>query len=498
MIRAFSLSSFPLEALHYYNAMMFQGQCSPDNHTFSFVLKACEKAKAGEKCGEAHGSIIRNGYVNDVIVCTNLVRSYAGNGLIQMGKKVFDEMCQRDLVSWNAMISCYSQAGLHDEALKVYNLMRSSNVGLDEFTVVSLLSSCADVGALNFGVEISKIVDDNGFMNNVFVGNALIDMYTKCGNLDEARWVFERMRRRDVSTWNSMIVGLGVHGFGDEAVAYFRQMFTVGLRPNSVTFLGLLCGCSHQGLVEEGVEYFRTMRSKYYVEPNIKHYGCMVDLFGRAGKLEKAMEIIKSSPSADDPILWRTLLGACKIHKSVEIGEVAMRNLEHLNALSAGDCVLLARIYAEAQDKHGVSKMRKLIKSQGIKTTPGWSWIEVEGNVRRFVVADSSHTDSEETNKKLKEILHGASLVGYVEEESREEWSGNPGCYHSEKLAIAFGMARTPHGATLRVVKNLRVCRDCHSFTKFVSKAFNREIIVRDRVRFHHFKDGICSCKDYW
>ncbi|KAK7836672.1 pentatricopeptide repeat-containing protein [Quercus suber] len=237
------------------------------------------------------------------------------------------------------------------------------------------------------------------------------------------------------------------------------MMLMAGVQPNSITFLGLLCGCSHQGLVEEGVEYFHMMNLKFNLKPGIKHYGCMVDLFGRAGKLEKALDMIGNSPSQDDPVLW-----------------------------------------------HGIAKMRKLIKSQGIKTTPGWSWIEVGDQIHKFVVDDKSHPDFFEIYHKLREVISQAALLGYVPEESlisvagliTEECLETSTSYHSEKLAIAFGLARTPKGTSIRIVKNLRVCKDCHSFTKYVSKAFNREIIVRDRVRFHHFKGGVCSCKDYW
>lgn len=479
----------------------------PDTFTFSFVLKACERVKAQSKCKEVHGFVIRCGYKRDVVVCTNLIRSYAGNGLIWDARKVFDGMLERDLVSWNSMISCYSQAGFHHEALKIYNMMKNENVGLDGFTLVSLLSSCAHLGALNIGVQMHKIAREKGFVESVFVGNALIDMYAKCGNLDAALIVFDRMQKRDVLTWNSMIVGYGVHGRGDEAIYFFRQMINAGVQPNSITFIGLLCGCSHQGLVEEGVKYFYNMSSKFNIKPGIKHYGCLVDLFGRAGKLENALEVIRTSPTHEDPVLWRTLLGSCKIHKNVHIGEIAMRNLVQLGASNAGDCILLATIYIGVNNADGVARMRKMIKSRGIKTTPGWSWIEVGDQVHKFVVNDKSHPDTDEVHHKLREIIHGATLLGYVEEESplitvpgfnnEEGCLGTSSC-HSEKLAIAFGIARTTEGTCLRIVKNLRVCRDCHSFTKFVSKAFNREIIVRDRVRFHHFKEGSCSCKDYW
>ncbi|KAK2634668.1 hypothetical protein Ddye_029460 [Dipteronia dyeriana] len=507
IIRGFSLSPSPLQAILLYNQMLLSPSPSPpDTFTFSFTLKACERLRALNKCQELHGFVIRSGFERDVVVCTSLLRCYAANGLIEVARLVFDKMSDRDLVSWNSIISCYSQANLHLQALEVYDRMRSENVSVDGFTLVGLLSSCAHVGALNLGVYLHGIACERGFLCNVYVGNALIDMYSKCGDLGAAFSVFNGIKERDVFTWNSMIVGYGVHGHGDEAISFFKQMLMAGLKPNSITFLGLLCGCNHQGLVEEGVEYFHMMVSRFNLKPGIKHHGCLVDLYGRAGKLEKALQVIKTSQlSQDDPVMWRTLLGSSKIHRNVEIGEIAMQNLVRLGASSAGDFVLLATIYAAHKDAQGVARMRKSIKSQGIKTTAGWSWIEVGDQVHRFVVDDKSHPETGMIYQKLEEVIHRANLVGYVKEESLLAMAGSSeDClekftmYHSEKLAISFGLARTSEGACLRIVKNLRVCRDCHSFTKFVSKAFNRDIIVRDRVRFHHFKNGLCSCRDYW
>lgn len=405
------------------------------------------------------------------------------------------------------MISCYCHAGLHEEALKIYEKMRVLGVGLDEFTAVGLLSSCAHVGALNFGIQVQEFAEENGFLErNIYVGNALVDMHAKCGSLDGARQVFDRMRRRDGFTWNSMIVGLGVHGHGDEAISFFERMLMAGIWPNSVSFLGLLMGCSHQGLVGEGIKYFQLMNSEFKLQPELKHHGCMVDMFGRAGELERALEIIRSSPCSDDPVLWRTLLSACKIHKNVEMGEIAFKKVASLSAHNAGDCALLAGVYASVGDGQGVARMRKMVKDRGIKTTPGWTWIEVHGEVRKFVVGDTSHPDTKEIYEKLKEMISRATSPGSMvssEEDASEEGSeellrDNGGDCHSEMLAIAFGLMKTSEGTSLRIAKNLRVCKDCHSLTKIVSRVYRREIIVRDRVRFHHFKDGSCSCSDYW
>ncbi|XP_022149932.1 pentatricopeptide repeat-containing protein At3g56550 [Momordica charantia] len=505
IIRGFAQSASPIEAVVYYNQMVWASLSPPDTFTFSFVLKACERLKAERKCREVHGSVIRWGYDGDVIICTNLMKCYAAMGFICVAQQVFDKMPTRDLVAWNAMISCYSQQGLHQEALETYNQMRSGNVDVDGFTLVGLLSSCAHLGALNIGVQMHRFAREKGLVESLYVGNALIDMYAKCGSLDQAILIFDRMQRKDVFTWNSMIVGYGVHGRGTEAIFCFQQMLEARIQPSSVTFLGLLCGCSHQGLVQEGVKFFNLMSSKFRLRPEVKHYGCLVDLYGRAGKLEKALEIILNS-SQNDPVLWRILLGSCKIHKNVGIGEIAMNNLSQLGATNAGDCILLATIYAGVKNTSGVVRMRKMIRSQGIKTTPGWSWIEIGEQVHKFVVDDKSHRYYIEVYEKLKEVIHQASLFGYIGDGyfsttdvfSTSEILETSCSYHSEKLAIAFGLARTADGTQIRIVKNLRVCRDCHSFVKAVSLAFNREIIVRDRVRFHHFKGGQCSCNDYW
>lgn len=443
------------------------------------------------------------------MVATNLVRAYADTGSIDDARKLFDEMPDKDLVSWNSMLSCYSRAGLHQDALMLHDRMQLAGVGLDEYTAVGLLSSCAHLGALEFGVQIHRLAVENGFLRrSLFVCNALIDMYAKCGRLDEASQVFDGMPTRDNATWNVMIVGLGIHGHANEAISLFQRMLMAGVRPNSVTFLGLLMGCSHHGLVEDGVRYYHLMSSAYGMKPDVKHYGCMVDMFGRAGKLDQALEFIDSLTCKDDPVLWRTMLNASRIHGNVEIGEIAIGNLVKMSAHNAGDCALLSEIYEQSGDQEGMSRMRKMVKDQGIKTTPGWSCIEINGEVRKFVVGDVSHPESGDIFIKLKEMISQASFLGYAKCQSKlfekdcgrglQSYMDNESDYHSEMLAIALGLLRTPKGMTLRIVKNLRVCKDCHSLTKFASSIYDREIVVRDRIRFHHFKNGMCTCNDFW
>ncbi|CAM8952484.1 unnamed protein product [Rhodiola kirilowii] len=417
LIRGFSQTRIPLKSIHFYNRMISFSTAVPNAFTFSFALKACEILKERSKCWEVHGRIVRTGIVSDVVVGTNLMRCYGGCGLIDAARKVFDEMYERDLVCWNAMIACYCQLGLHQNAVEFYDLMRDSDAGLDGFTLVGLLSACAHVGALNLGSEIHVFARENEFMGNVYVGNALIDMYAKCGSLDEALDVFNEMQMRDDFTWNSMIVGFGIHGQGDKAIAVFNQMLSAGFKPSLITFLGILIGCSHQGLVNEGIEHFDAMRTTFSLKPDVKHYGAMVDLFGRAGMMDKAYEIICTSEFRDDPVPWRTLLSSCKLHMNKQVGELAMMELIRLDKLHGGDCVLLARLYSDARDSEGVARMRKLIKSQGRNTMPGWSWVEVSGQVHRFSVDDKSHPDSMQIYKLLAQLLPVASSTDHKQEE---------------------------------------------------------------------------------
>lgn len=505
IIKAFSQGPNALQTIQWYNRMSSCHSSRPNSITFCSVLKACERTRDGSMCVEIHGATIRSGFGSNVAVCTSLIRSYATLGELGSMRKVFDEMTERDLVTWNSMISCYSRMGYHYEALMLFDEMKRVSVGFDGFSLVGLLSACAHVGALNIGTELHELGRENGLMDNVYLGNALIDMYAKCGNLEKAVSVFDGMRKRDIFSWNSIIVGHGVHGFGDRAISLFNKMLNAGVKPDSITFLGLLCGCSHQGLVQDGYHHFNLMSLEFGLAPEVKHYGCMVDLLGRAGKLTEALEMIESSPFRNSAILWRTFLASSKIHKDVYHGEKAMKMLNELGTFTAGDCILLAGIYADARDLKGVARMRKLIRYDGLTTTPSWSSIEISGQIHKFVVNDMYHLDSNEIYSKLEEMVREAAIVGYVRnstsivpESEFEQLQEILDSCHSEKLALALGLLRTAAGTSLRIVKNLRVCKDCHLFTKFISKVYNREIVVRDRVRFHHFNNGVCSCNDYW
>jgi pentatricopeptide repeat protein len=312
------------------------------------------------------------------------------------------------------------------------------------------------------------------------------------------------MPERDVVSWNTMIAGYGMHGQGEDALGLFSKMQQTCINPDSITFVCVLSACSHTGLLEEGWEYFYCMSRDYCITPKMQHYACMIDLLGRAGCLKDAQDFIEKMPYKPSASVWGSLLGACRVHNNIQVGEYVAERLFDLDPEKAGYYVLLSNIYAAAGRWDDVSKVRTMMKDRGIKKMPGCSLVEVKNKVHAFNVGDKSHPQSEKIYAMLNSLAKQMEEAGYipdtnfvlhdVEEEVKEHMLYS----HSEKLAIAFGLINTSPGTTIRITKNLRVCGDCHNATKFISKIVRREIIVRDANRFHHFKDGSCSCRDYW
>jgi pentatricopeptide repeat protein len=433
-----------------------------------------------------------------------MIHGYAVSGDVGMAREIFDGTADRDAFSWSSMISAYAKGRRSKEALELWKEMSAARVAPDCITMVSVLSACSDMGALAIGAEVHRFVESNRVEVDVKLGTALVDMYAKCGDIENSLTVFRAMPVKDVLTWSSMIIGLANHGLGHDALSLFSEMVSEGLQPNEITFIGVLIACTHVGLVSDGKKYFSSMSDIHGVAPRIEHYGCMVDLLGRAGHVDEALELIRSMPFEPDAVIWRALLGACRIHKNVEIAEEAMARLRVLDPLADGHYVLLSNIYAQANSWEGVAEMRKTIRRENIQRVPGRSSIEWENTVHEFVSRDRSHPRFGEIYKTLEEMMDRLRQAGYrpmtslvlqdIDEQSKTQALAE----HSEKLAIAFGLLTTPERSTLRITKNLRACEDCHSAIKLISLIYNRKLIVRDRNRFHHFSEGQCSCKDYW
>lgn len=477
-----------------------------DALTCSFVLKACARVLARCESLQLHSHIVRKGFIADALLDTTLLDVYGKVGDLHSAQKVFDEMVKRDIASWNALIAGFSQGSKPSEALYLFKRMEIMGFKPNEVTVLGALSACSQLGAYKEGEKIHGYIRDEGFDRNVQVCNAVIDMYAKCGFVDKAYLVFESMSctSKSLVTWNTMIMACAMHGDGYKALEIFEQMGQAGVDPDAVTYLAVLSACNHGGLVEEGFRLFNSMKRCGGVTPNVKHYGSVVDLLGRAGRLKDAYDVINSMPMVPDMVLWQTLLGACRTYGNVEMAEIVSRKLVEMGSDNSGDFVLLSNVYAAHERWTDVGRIRESMKNRDVKKVPGVSYIEGKGVMHKFYNGDKSHENYREIYAKLDEIRFRIREYGYVAETSfvlhdiGEEEKENALCHHSEKLAVAFGLITTSEGTPIQVIKNLRICGDCHVMIKLISKIYNREIIVRDRVRFHRFKEGFCSCRDYW
>ncbi|XP_057820344.1 pentatricopeptide repeat-containing protein At4g02750 [Cryptomeria japonica] len=440
----------------------------------------------------------------DLVSWNSMITVYAQNGRIDEALELFHRIAKPNVVSWNAIIAGHAQSGNGQEALKLYDQMHSAGVKPDAKTFATVLSACGELAALEEGIDIHKEITKGGFQSEIFVANALVDMYAKCGIIEKACDVFDKMPQRNTVSWTSMIAAYAMHGRGIEALEFFEKMQLLGTKPDNVTFICVLAACCHAGLVDKGLEYFDCMKQAYNLNPSMEHYACMVDLLGRAGRLEEAHDFINKMPIKPDANVWGCLLGACRVHNNVELGETVANHLFQLDPDNAAPYVLLSNIYAAAGRWGEIEKVRNLMKEKSVKKTPGCSWIEVNKNIHTFVVGDKSHPQMQKIYDELERLSTEMKEAGYVQDKRfvlndvEDEQKEQILCHHSEKLAIAFGLINTAPGTPIRIIKNLRACGDCHSATKFISKIVAREIIVRDASRFHHFKDGGCSCGDYW
>ncbi|KAL6182503.1 hypothetical protein ACLB2K_043922 [Fragaria x ananassa] len=477
-----------------------------DEVTLLSVLTACGRV-ANLEMGEWIGEYVEaNGLKGNIALVTSLVDMYAKCGQVDKARRIFDRMDKRDVVAWSAMISGYGQANRCREALDLFHDMQKANVDPNEVTMVSVLYSCGVLGALDTGKWVDFYVKKKKMKLTVTLGTALIDFYAKCGCVGDSIEVFNRMPSVNVFSWTALIQGLASNGQGKRALDYFKLMQEKNIKPNDVTFLAVLSACSHAGLVEEGRNLFVSMNKDFGIEPRIEHYGSMVDILGRAGLIEEAYQFIRNMPIQPNAVVWRTLLASCRATKNVEIGEEALQQIIRLETPHSGDYILLSNIYASAGRREEALRVRNQMKEKRVKkVAPGCSVIQLNGVIYEFFAEDKVCPHSEEVYKATHHMMKRIKAAGYVpnaadgrldaEEDDKQQASVS---HHSEKLAIAFGLIRTRPGTTLRISKNLRVCTDCHNATKIISKVYNREIIVRDWNRFHHFKEGSCSCNDYW
>ncbi|KAK9140080.1 hypothetical protein Scep_009761 [Stephania cephalantha] len=504
-------------AFSLYSRVLAEKSLKPNNFTYPSLFKACGSRPNWFRHGRAlHGHVFK--FIEphcDCYVQVSLINFYSVSGKLGIARYLFDEMSKPDLAAWNSILAAYcngscsgycggENADLSIEALCLFNQMLVSHVRPNEKTLVAIIGACADLGALCNGVWSHAYVLRSNLKMNHFVATALIDMYAKFGYLDLADQLFDQMSHKDALCYNVMIRGLALHGHGHRAIGLFQRMREEGVEPDNVTFVAVICACTHVGLVNEGSEIFNSMKEVYGIEPKLEHYGCLVDLLGRAGQLDEALELVRSMPMEPNAVVWRSLLGACRVHGNLEIGELALRHLVELEPETSGYYVLLSNMYANISRWDDVRRVRKVMKNKGVNKFPGTSFVEIDGALHEFVIGDKTHPCSDMIYRKLEEMnwklqMHGHNpstkeVLFDIEDEEKEGALS----YHSERLAIAFALVATDSSFPIRIIKNLRVCQDCHASTKLISKIYGRDIVLRDGNRFHHFRNGACSCLDYW
>ena len=504
IIRAYADSQSKHNAIFYYNLMLGYG-ISPNKYAFPFVLKACAGLRDLNLGKAVHGTLVKFGFNDDIFVQNTMVHMYCCcSGGVEFARKLFDEMPKSDPVTWTVMIGGYARLGQSADAVTLFRKMQIAGVCPDEVTMISILSACTDLGALELGKWIESYIEKERVLKTVELCNAIIDMFAKCGDVDKALGLFRSMSERTIVSWTSVIVGLAMHGRGLEAVSLFEEMKESRIVPEDIAFIGLLSACSHSGLVEKGKQYFSEMTKQYGIVPKIEHYGCMVDLLSRAGLVAEALQFVERMPIEPNPIIWRTLISACRVHGDLKLGESISKQLIRNEPMHESNYVLLSNIYGKMLDWEKKSKIRAAMGKKGIQKIPGSTMIEVDNEIHEFIVGDKSHDQYNEIIEMVNEMGREMKKAGYIptttevlldiDEEDKEVALSR----HSEKLAIAFALLNTPPGSPIRIAKNLRVCGDCHSASKFISKIYSREIVMRDRSRFHHFRDGQCSCRDFW
>ncbi|CAO2189865.1 unnamed protein product [Urochloa humidicola] len=458
---------------------------------------------------QLHCCIVKMGPCDDegdrYLSCA-LLDMYSKCGRVDEARQVFDGMAprQRTGVAWNSMLAGYVLHGRSEEALELYGEMRGSGVDMDQFTFSTMLGVFARLGLLEHAKQVHAGLIQRGLPLDVVGNTALVDLYCKWGKMEDARNVFERMPKRNLISWNALIAGYGYHGMGDKAIEMFERLIAEGIVPNHVTFLAVLNACRFSGLIDKGKRIFQLMSQNPKTKPRAMHYACVIELFGRGGLLDEAYSMIRRAPFTPTANMWGALLTASRVHKNMHLAKLAAEQLLVMEPEKINNYAVLLNLYISSGRQDDACKVVETLKRKGLCISNACSWITVKKKDHRFFFEDSLHPQCAAIYRKLDTLMKEIKEAGYVAEEDEllpdihPDEQNIPRAYHSERLAIAFGLISTSPHTPLRITQSHRLCRDCHKIIKFLAKVTMREIVVRDGSRFHHFKLGICSCGDYW
>ncbi|KAA8516161.1 hypothetical protein F0562_019340 [Nyssa sinensis] len=450
----------------------------------------------------------KEGIKPDLVTYNGLVSGYSMWGRSKEALAVIHQIKRSGLtpnvVSWTSLISGCSRKGNYKDALEFSIQMQQEGTKPNPATISSLLQACAGLSLLQKGKEIHCLSIRNGFVEDVFVATALIDMYSKCGSLKSAYEFFQKIQNKTLASWNCIIMGFAIYSQGKKAISLFDEMQGAGIQPDAITFTALLSSCKHSGLIDEGWKYFDSMSIDYNIIPTIEHYSCMVDLLGRTGYLDEAWDFIQAMPLAPDATIWGALLGSCRTHENLELAKIAAKNLFRLEPYNPANYVLMMNLYAILNRWEDVEHIRDLMDAVGVKSGHVWSWIQINHRVHLFSAVGKPHPDEGEIYFELYSLIPAMKNLGYepdincVYQSINDVEKEKVLLAHSEKLAITYGLIKTKSGAPIRVIKNTRICSDCHTAAKYMSLVRSSEIFLKDGARFHHFREGKCSCNDFW
>lgn len=504
MIHGYTLNAHPFESLSCLKKMQQADKLNPDAITMINLLPSCTQVGALLEGKSVHGYAVRRGFLPHIILETALIDLYGACGRMKLAERIFGQLAEKNLISWNSMISAYIQSGQNKDALELFWDLLSKHLEPDAITISSIIPAYSEVASLGERKQIHGYISKLEHNSNTYISNATAYMYAKCGNLETAQEIFDRMISRDVSSWNTIIMAYAIHGFGTKSIYLFSKMRDKGIQPNESTFVSLLTACSVSGMVNEGWKYFNSMKLDYGIDPGIEHYGCMIDLLGRKGNLDQAKIFIEEMPLVPTARIWGSLLTASRNNRNIELAELAAERILALEHDNTGCYVLLSNMYAEAGRWEDVERIKSLMRQRGLEKTVGCSFVETNCRLYRFINQDRSHVETNTIYAVLDIILRKIGEDKYVHSITKfrpldlKRKRASSAESHSVRLAICFGLISTKLRSPVVVRKNTRICDDCHSAAKKISEMTKREIVVGDSKVFHHFIDGSCSCGDYW
>lgn len=484
--------------------LMWQEISDVGPRMFATIIRASAGLGSPFVGGQLHSCVLKMGLYGNTFISCSLIDMYGKCGCIKEAQWVFDEMPEKTIVGWNSIIAGYALHGYSEKALDMYYEMQRSGVKMDHFTFSIVIRICARLGSLEHAKQAHAGLVRNGFGLDIIANTTLVDFYCKWGRMEDAKNVFDIMPRKNVISWNALIGGYAKQGMGRKAVEVFERMVKEGMIPNHVTFLAVLSACSFSGLLDKGIEIFELMVRDPRMKPRAMHYACMIDLLGREGLLDEAFAMIKSAPFSPTKNMWAALLTACRIHKNLELGKFAAEKLFGMEPEKVSNYIVLLNIYNSSGRVDDAAKVLEALNRKGLRLLPACSWIEIKRQAHLFLFGDRSHPQSVEIYRRLDALMEEIVELGYVADGNKPllpdvgEHEQQIFNYHSEKLAIAFGLISTPNLTPLQIIQGHRVCTDCHNVIKLITVVTKREIVMRDASRFHHFRNGTCSCGDYW